>query len=150
MKLNFSLKHRSISFYLCLISSIIAIISSLVLFVYDRTSVIKSVSFHDYTFIAFIFMIIGGLLGLIYCFFDSKALSFLNILSAIFYACGVGQHLVDCCYPYADLGTSVPFFTNSGVFAKQLSTIFTIFLVLFILAWLSTLFACFLKDKKEN
>ncbi len=150
MKFNFSLKNRTLSFYLCFVASIAAILASSVLFIYDLTSVIKSVSFHDYTYIAFIFMIVGGILGLVYCFVKNRFVSLFNVVSTVFYACGVGQHLVDCCYPYSDLGTSVPFFTNSGVFAKQLSVIFTIFLVMFALVMISTLVSCFLKEKEEN
>lgn len=150
MKFDFSLKNRTLGFYLSFAASIVAILSSLVLFLYDLTSVIKAVSFHDYTYIAFIFMILGGILGLVYCFMKNRFSSFFNIASAVLYACGLGQHLVDCCYPYSDLGTSVPFFTNSGVFAKQLSIIFTIFLVLFALVLISSLISCFLKEKEEN
>ncbi len=150
MKFNFSLKGRTLSFYLTFASAIVAIVSSLVLFIYDQTSVVKAVSFHDYTFIAFIFLALGGVIGLVSSFIENKYTSILTIVSSVLYACGVGQHLVDCCYPYADLGTSVPFFTNSGVFARQLSTIFTVFLVLFILVMLASITTCFLKEKKED
>lgn len=150
MKFDFSLRNRGLSFYLTFASAIVAIVSSIVLFVIDRVMVIKSVSFDDKTLFAFLFMVLGGLIGLVSCFVKGRFVPLLAIVSVLLYGCGVGQHLVDCCYPYADLGTSVPFFTNSGVFAKELSVIFTVFLVLFVFSMVASLVSCFMKEKKED
>ena len=144
--MNFSLKNRTKAFYVQLATGALAIISVVIFFIIELTTVRGHISFPDNTLFTFLFMLIGGLCSLASCFTQIEVLS---IIASILYGLGVGQHLFMACYPYADLGTGVPFFVDSAAFAVSVSTLFTIFLVVFALITILSIFVCFI-DKKED
>ena len=145
VRFSFSFKGRNLRFYLLLVSSLVAILSSIVFFIFDRTTIEGQISYTNHTVLTFLIMLLSGILGLVDCFSN---LSFLSILSAVLYGVGVGRHLSDACYPYADLVQGVHFFCNSEELAKTLSIAYTIFLVLFVLCMIAAVVSSFLSPKK--
>lgn len=147
MKFNFSFKNRPFAFYLKFAVGVLATFFSVLFFILERAIVRGHISFADNSPITFIFTLVGGLTMILAAFSE---ISFLPILSSISLGVGVGQHLVMCCYPYADLSTGVPFFVDNGTFLHTVATLFTVFLVLFAVVLVASLVCNFMDKKTEE
>lgn len=147
MKLNFSFKNRPFTFYLKFASGALSILLSLIFFILECVIVRGHISFADLSHITFIFTFLSGVVML----FDAFAeISFLPLVATIFLALGVGQHLFMSCYPYADLGTGVPFFVDDGSLLVVVSNLFTIFLVGFAILLVVDILINFMDQKTEK
>ena len=148
MRFDFSFKSRSPRFYLGFVSSLLAIVASIIFFVFDRIVINGNISFTNHTVLSFLMILLGGVVGLVECFSN---LSFLSIVSSILYGVGVGRHLADACYPIADMVEGVHFFCNSEELARKLSLMYILFLVLYVLILAAAIVLSFLpiQEKKE-
>ncbi len=147
MKFNFSFKNRPFAFYLKFAVGALATFLSILFFILECAIVRGHISFADNSHITFIFTLVGGI-SMIFAAFSE--ISFLPIISSICLAVGVGQHLFMSCYPYADLGTGVPFFVDDGTLLHTVADLFTIFLILFGILLVASLVCNFIDKKTEE
>lgn len=147
MKFNFSFKNRPFAFYLKFAVGALATFLSILFFILECAIVRGHISFADNSHITFIFTLVGGISMILAAFSE---ISFLPIISSICLAVGVGQHLFMSCYPYADLGTGVPFFVDDGSLLVIVSNLFTIFLVGFAILLVVDILINFMDQKTEK
>ncbi len=140
MKLNFSFKNRKFGFYLRIVTSILALIVAIAYLIVDLTIIKGNISFGDYTYVVVPSAIVGALLVAANAFTGIKLL---DAAGAILLGVALGQHLSMSCYPWADMSTGVPFFVNNGALASAVSSIYTIFVVLFAVAMLASVVSSF-------
>lgn len=134
MKLRF--KNQKSLFYVTLgIYALIAILA-IVYFITDIVIVGSNISYTDRSWLSFIFLLLGAICGAIYLLFS---IDFLSPISSILVAGGVAVHLYQSTFPWADLATAVPFFTNNEDRAIMISSFYTVFLVIFVLLLLYTI-----------
>jgi len=138
---------RTLRFYLELCAGIVAIISSVIFFIFDRQILGGDIRFDDSSYMTLIFMLCGGAVCLVDAFIP---LPFIGIAAAVLFGFGLGSHLRLACYPMADLGQGVAFFTGDTAKAQSAVTLFMIFLVIFLLVAIATIVANFLSIKKKK
>ncbi len=141
MKLNFSFKNRKLGFYIQVAASALAIIAGIAFLVIDATIVKGNISFKDYSLVTSLACIFGGIVGLAHAF---TSLPFLDIVSCVLIGVALGQHLSMSCYPWADIGTGVPFFVNNGELLKTVSSIFTAYVVIIAVPLVGNVLTCFI------
>lgn len=146
MKLNLSLKNRSLSFYLEAGAGILAILAAVVYIIIDKSMIAGTISFDDSSILTMVFLLVGGVLSVGHAL---TGLPFANILGAIALGAGVGQHIYMCCFPWADLATGVAFFCNSETRAILITTIYTIFLALFLVSTILSVVSTFTHKEEK-
>lgn len=145
MKLN--LKNQGLKFYFNLAVLGIGLLLSVLFFILDVVIVGANISFTDRSWLVFLFVASGCLVSALGLFFH---LDFLSLPGSILIGCGLGTHLYQSTFPWADLGTAVPFFTNNMDRAREISVFYTIFLVLFALLLVFSIVFNFMEMKKKE
>lgn len=146
MKFNFSFKNRKLPFYLSFGLGIISLLIAIVLLVIDLVMIRGKVSYDDRNVLTFVFILLSALASLFYAFTE---IEIVPIASAILLAVGIGNHLNLAMFPYADIGTSVPFFTSAEL-VGPVSTYYTLFLILMVIVWIAQLVLTFFGKGKEK
>ncbi len=123
MKKNI-LKNRTLGFYIGLITSIMALITSFsyaLLGLNDRT----------FSLVVFILAILGSLSELLILFTKYK---FTTLIPLIFFGTALGIHLYHAAFPLADLYTGIKFFGGNVNYAIAFSILFAIISIGFIIS----------------
>ena len=141
MKLNFSFKNRKFGFYLRIVAAALALVVAIAYLIIDLTIIKGNISFGDYTYVVVPSAIVGALLLAANAF---TGVWLLDLAGSVLLGVALGQHLSMSCYPWADMSTGVPFFVNNGALASAVSTIYTIFVVLFAVAMLASVASSFM------
>lgn len=139
--------HKPLKFYLELCAGTLGIVSAIVFFVIDRQLLGGDIGFDDSSYMTLIFILIGSAVALFDAFVP---LPFVGIASAILFGLGIGSHLRLACYPLADLGQAVPFFTKDVILAQQAVTLFMTFLIIFLVLAIAIIVSNFLGKKKAK
>ena len=139
--------HKPLRFYLEFCGGAIAIIAAIIFFALDRVVLGGDIRFNDSSYLTLIFLIAGGGLAIADAFFP---IPFLGIVSAIALGFGLGSHLRLACFPLADVAFPAPFFTGDKIKAGNATTLFFVFLGIFLVLALLIVVASFLPPKKEK
>lgn len=159
LKNMFNFKNKTRMFYLKLSISLLVLILSLVFFIIDRVDIVNNITFTDDTTLSFVFLLIGSLLGIVDSFIESKYTSYIPIIECVLIGCGIGVHLSNYMFPMTDVRVGVPFFVSSMPLAQKYSTLFLLFLILYVICLITIIVTCFLntktikdikKEEKEN
>lgn len=146
-------------FYVKAIVSALTIILSIIFIILERSLVSKiTIQFTDTSVLAFVFLLVGGLLGIVFTFLDmpsNKILSIVNsfdFIPSIFYALGVGFIIYALCFPLADLANSngVCFFTQNSDNAHKFANLYIVFLVFFVIVLLISIVLAYFSPKEKD
>ncbi len=139
--------NKPLKFYLEFCAGVIGIIAAIVFYVFDRQILGGDLGFPDISHFTLIFIIAGSLIAIADAFFPLPGL---GIAATLVVGLGVGNHLRLACYPLADLSVAVPFFTKDVIKAQAASTLFMIFLAIFVLVAISMIASNFMASKKAE
>lgn len=139
-------KNRGARFYIELCAGFLTIVAALIFFALDR-QILVDIKFSDSSEWTLVYLLIGGLVLILDAFFP---LPFLGVAGTILLGLGIGSHLRIACYPMADLGQNVPFFTGSTEKATAAVTLFVTFLIIFLLFGIASIVCNFLSPKKAE
>lgn len=140
------LKSRSVNDKIRIVTSIVLLVSALVFFIIDLATIknLEGLTKPDRSYLTLLLLAIAAVMNVVPVFV--KKLSPLVLVTILLISFGIGVHLYLLCFAYADLGTNVPFFTNSMASASHISMVYTIFLAIFLLCELVCVFLAFRKD----
>ena len=140
------LKSRSLNDKIRIVTSIALLLSALIFFIIDLTTIknLEGLTKPDRSYLTLILLAAAAVINVVPVF--AKKLSPLVLAAILLISFGIGVHLYLLSFAYADLGTNVPFFTNSMASASHISMVYTIFLAIFLLCEFSCIFLAFRKD----
>lgn len=138
---------KSVFYFLLVGSGLLALISSIVFYVLDVTTIKGNITFTDDSLMTFIFMLIG-VAGCIFAALTK--FKFAPLIPVIFFALGFSQNVVMACFPAADILKGVPFFTSNMDIANSTFRIFLIFGILFFISLVLSIIYCFASREKKR
>lgn len=140
------LKQCSINDRIRIVLSLILLICVTNFFIVDCAIVrnLEGLTKPDNSYITFILIVAASIVNVIPIFF--KKLSFLVVITTLLISFGIGVHFYLAAFALADISTGVPFFTNSVENAVLISTLYLIYLGLFVLCDIGCIILAFRKD----
>lgn len=140
------LKNRSKNDIIRLVTSALLILSVTVFFIIDSVSIkgLEGLTKPDRAYLTFILLLAAALVNLIPVFF--KKASLVVLAAILLLSFGIGIHLYLVSFAIADIGTGVPFFTNSIQSATLITKVYGIFLALFLLCEVACIVSAFKED----
>lgn len=142
---RFSLKNKSLGFYLQGGSLLLILISSII-FIALNPSIMSNISFSNYSWLVFLFNILAVAIGFVSLLFFEP----IRPIASILLGCGFGQLLSMACYPWTDIALKVFFFSNTEEKAHMVANYFLVFLIIFGICLLVSIVSCFFKTNESS
>lgn len=127
-------KDRTVGYWLALAASVIMLVADIIFIATDLGD-------RTFSYITFVFVLLGVAIEVVYVAFDKKYLDFLPIISCVCYGVAVGQHWKLGLATLSDLWNGVNFV--GGNYNAAIA-----FGVIFVVCTVAAIVSCFMKQKK--
>lgn len=128
-------KQKTFGFWLAFVAAAVFLISDIIFLATD-------IGDRTFSFVTFIFILLGIAAQIAYAFIDHKLADPLPLLSCVFYGVAIGQHWKLGLGTLSDVWNGVVFVGGNAVAALTFGIIFTVCTV-------AAVAACFMKQKKN-